>query len=356
MVVSNTLMSMISFIVPAHNEQTYLGRTLQAIHESARAVGQPYEIVVSNDASTDATAEIAQQNNARVVNVKHRQIAATRNSGGRAATGDRFFFVDADTRVNPRAINAAMRAMDKGAIGGGGPTWINRNEPVPLYIRLIALLSIPAVKLIGFAGGAFMFCTREGFQASGGFSERMFWGEEISFALALKRHGPFVGLWQYVHTSGRRFRKTSALELFLGAIRIIVSPRKMVTERATVEKIWYDSNRAGDDNMPDSLVAQISNGIALLLLIVTLTGPVWNFVSPSGPFGTLRWVCGTFLCHVGLIFWPFALLLFWNLFRRTYWLEWIKMAALIAFCVWQAWGATLGVIWFWPWLYDLCVT
>jgi hypothetical protein len=246
--------------------------------------------------------------------------------------------------------------MDKGAIGGGGPTWIDRNEPVPLYIRLIALLSIPAIKLIGFSGGAFMFCTRAAFQASGGFSERMFWGEEGSFALALKRQGRFVGLWQYVHTSGRRFRKTSALELFLGGIRMIVSPRKMVTERSAVEKIWYDSDRTDDDKMPDSFVAKISNGIALLLLIVTLTGPVWNFVSPSGPFGTLRWVCGTFLCHVGLIFWPFALLLFWNLFRRTYWLEWIKMAALVAFCVWQAWGATLGVIWFWPWLYGLCVT
>lgn len=34
---------MISFVVPAHNEQAYLGRTLRAIYESARAVGQPYE-------------------------------------------------------------------------------------------------------------------------------------------------------------------------------------------------------------------------------------------------------------------------------------------------------------------------
>jgi hypothetical protein len=31
---------MISFIVPAHNEQACLGRTLQAIHESALAVNQ----------------------------------------------------------------------------------------------------------------------------------------------------------------------------------------------------------------------------------------------------------------------------------------------------------------------------
>src|SRR5947207_668227 len=35
----------VSFIVPAHNEQTCLPHTLQAIHESARATGQPYEII-----------------------------------------------------------------------------------------------------------------------------------------------------------------------------------------------------------------------------------------------------------------------------------------------------------------------
>ena len=50
---------MISFIVPAHNEQSYLGRSLAAIHESAGVVGQPYEIIVVDDASTDATAAVA---------------------------------------------------------------------------------------------------------------------------------------------------------------------------------------------------------------------------------------------------------------------------------------------------------
>ena len=46
---------MISFIVPAHNEQASLGLTLEAIREAARAVGQPYEIIVVDDAATDAT-------------------------------------------------------------------------------------------------------------------------------------------------------------------------------------------------------------------------------------------------------------------------------------------------------------
>jgi len=100
----------ISFIVPAHNEEACLGRTLEAIRESADFVAQPYEIIVVNDASTDSTAEIARQNNARVVDVNHRQIAATRNSGARAAAGDRLFFVDADTIINSSVVAAALRA------------------------------------------------------------------------------------------------------------------------------------------------------------------------------------------------------------------------------------------------------
>jgi glycosyltransferase involved in cell wall biosynthesis len=90
------------FIVPAHNEQAS-GRTLQAIHESARASASRMKSLV-NDASTDGTAEIAQQNNARVVSVNHRQIAATRNSGGLARDRRPILFVDA-TRGSIRALS-----------------------------------------------------------------------------------------------------------------------------------------------------------------------------------------------------------------------------------------------------------
>ena len=346
---------MISFIVPAHNEESCLPRTLQAIHDSARVVGQPYEIIVVDDASTDATAEVARQHNATVVPVNHRQIAATRNSGARAAHGDRLFFVDADTTINSRAVAAALRQMDKGAVGGAS-IWLGKNEVVPLYIRFIAILSVFGAKLIGFTGGAFMFCTREAFQATGGFNERLYWSEEISFALALKREGRFAVLWERVLTSGRRFRTMSGLQMLAVCARAALSPSKMTTRRASVEKVWYDSNREADDIMPDSLGVRISNAIALLIIIVLVTGPVWNFIPPSWmPWDSLSgkfrfFICG-FLCHVGLVLWPCAFVLFRNLLRQKRWTGLVQSTALIAFCVWQAWGATHGVIRFWPWLY-----
>jgi glycosyltransferase involved in cell wall biosynthesis len=347
---------MISFIVPAHNEQAFLPSTLQAIHDAARTAGRSYEIIVVDDASTDATAEIALQNHARVVSVNHRQIAATRNSGGRAARGDQLFFVDADTTINSRAVASALRAIDSGAVGGGAPVRLGKNEIVPLYIRLITSASVIGAKLLGFTGGAFMFCTGEAFCATGGFNERLYWSEEGAFTLALKREGRFVVLWQSVLTSGRRFRTTSGLQVLALIIRTALFPRKMITQRSSVEKVWYNSNRADDDKMPNSLAVRVSNGIALLVFTVMLTSPLWSFVPWSltprnSPLGEIRLTLGVFLCHVGLALWPLAIILLFNLLRQKRWTGVIQSLALIGFCSWQAWDCTRGVIWFWPWLY-----
>jgi glycosyltransferase involved in cell wall biosynthesis len=343
---------MISFIVPAHNEQAYLPKTLQAIHEAARSVGAPYEIVVADDASTDRTAEVARENGACVVSVNHRQIAATRNSGARAALGERLFFVDADTTINARAVAEALRAMDQGAVGGGGPVSFPKDEAVPLYMRLIAVFGVYFTKMLGFTGGAFLFCTSAAFRASGGFNERLFWAEEGDFILKLKREGRFVVLWTPVLTSARRFRTTHGGHLISLCAKVIFSPRRLFTQRSSVEKIWYDSNRQRDDVVPNSVVAKISNTIGLVVILVLLTGPLWDFIpwslTPMGsPMGLVRFVIAMFLCHVGLLFWPFALILFVNVLRQKRWTGLVHSALLIGVFAWQGWGCTHGVIWTW---------
>src|SRR5690349_14133386 len=110
---------MISFIIPAHNEEAWIGRSVSAIRSAAESLGEPHEIIVVDDASTDATATIARRQDAQVIRVEHRHIAATRNAGARQAQGDIFFFVDADTLVNAPAIQSALRAIRTGAVGGG---------------------------------------------------------------------------------------------------------------------------------------------------------------------------------------------------------------------------------------------
>ena len=227
---------MISFVVPAHNEQACLGRTLQAIHDAACTIGQPYEVIVVDDASTDATADVGRIAGAIVVPVNNRQIAATRNAGGRAAQGERLFFVDADTVIGPSVVASAVRHMDRGAAGGGAPARFE--GPVPLYIHLIMWWFGLLMRLGGMTGGAFMFCTREAFEATGGFDERLFGAEDAAMCWALKREGRFVVLWRTVLTSGRRVRGTKGIRVLASlmphgvfaanAQRPIVRPKDLV--------------------------------------------------------------------------------------------------------------------------------
>jgi glycosyltransferase involved in cell wall biosynthesis len=338
---------MISFIVPAHNEQQYVGRTLEAIHESARAAGETYEVIVVDDASTDATAAVAAERQAAVVRVEHRQIAATRNSGARAARGERLFFVDADTLINPRVLTAAMRAMDQGAAGGGAPTRFA--GPVPLYARLLLWWINLFMRLGGMTGGACMFCRREAFEAVGGFNESLFGAEDAVMSSALKREGRFVVLWPHVLTSGRRVRGMGGLQMLAALVRMGFFPRTL-SKRSSVERIWYESNRAADDKIPNTLGVRLSNAAMLVILIALF--PIWIFVPWSMTprdtvLGQVRIFTGLIGCHVALVLWPCAYFLTRSLLRQTRWVERIKIATLIALCLWLAWGGTREVVLFW---------
>jgi glycosyltransferase involved in cell wall biosynthesis len=206
---------MLSFIIPAHNEAELIGPTLSAVRESARALGEPYELVVADDASTDRTAALAREGGARVVPVRFRRIAATRNAGARAAAGELLFFVDADTVVTGRALRAAVRALRRGAAGGG--CLARFDGPVPLYAAVLERAVLP---LLGVAPGCFLFCTRRAYLAAGGFDEALPWSEEVAFARRLKRRGRFVLLREYVFTSGRKLRAHSALGLLRVGARL----------------------------------------------------------------------------------------------------------------------------------------
>lgn len=231
---------MISFVIPAHNEERLLGDTLRAVHAAARGLDEAYEIVVADDASTDQTACVAEQGGARVVKVNHRQIAATRNSGARTAHGDFLIFVDADTQVNEAAVRGALEALRGGAAGGGSA--VRFDEPVPLYAKVLLPLCLRLYRAARLASGCFLFCSRRAFEAAGGFDERLFGAEELAMSQALKRQGRFVVLRAAVTTSGRKLRAYSGWEIFSTLCRLSLRGWKSVRDRRGME-LWYGARR-----------------------------------------------------------------------------------------------------------------
>ena len=231
---------MISFVVPAYNEERYLEATLQAIHSSARAAGELYEIVVADDASTDATSQIAERNGARVVTVQKRQIAGTRNAGARASSGDMLIFVDADTRVNGPLVAEAVAALRAGAAGGGAPV---RMEPSPWWLTALMVIFVPVFRIAKLAAGCFVYCTREAFEKAGGFDEAYFAAEEIFFSQALKRHGRFVTLRSYVTSSSRKLQSHGFGHFVWLCLKIGVRGRGSLKKRDATTAFWYPDKR-----------------------------------------------------------------------------------------------------------------
>jgi hypothetical protein len=245
--------------------------------------------------------------------------------------------------------------MERGAVGGGAPTWVDPREAVPLYAKLLGTVSVIIPKLAGFTGGAFMFCSREAFRAVGGFNERLFWAEEGCFALALKREGKFVVLWQKVTTSGRRFRKVGGVQLLVGGLRSLLSPVKMFTRRSSVQDVWYDSDRTTDHEMPTGFGSTVGNALTLLVVVVLLTAPFWNFVpwsvTPEGSYvRTFRIIGRAAVAHLGLVLWPIGIVLSVNLLRQKRWTSMGHSVLLLAFCFWQGWCAARLVVGVWRWI------
>jgi glycosyltransferase involved in cell wall biosynthesis len=222
----------LSFIVPAHNEESGLGATLDAIRQAAAATGEPYEVIVVDDASTDQTSAVAASRGATIVRVAHRQIAAARNAGARAATGDLLFFVDADTTVSAEILRSAIAAIRDGAVGGGAP--VAFDGPIPLYARLLLRLLILSFRMNRLAAGCFVFCTRSTFLTVGGFNEAYYCAEEVVLSRALGQQGRFVVLRESVTTSARKFR-TSML-------RIALRGPKAFKRREGLD-LWYGERR-----------------------------------------------------------------------------------------------------------------
>jgi len=231
---------MTSFIIPAHNEELELAATVDAIRAAASHATQRYEIIVIDDASTDGTAEIASRAGAKVIRINRRQIAASRNAGGRAAQGEYLFFVDADTRINRVHVTQGLAVLEAGYAGGSARVALDGF--IPIWGRVL-LRAFGALYFgLNLGAGAFLFTTRRNFEAICGFDEQYFAGEEVYFSLALRKLGRFKVLREPIVTSGRKLRMYPAKQFLRNFFGVIVGGPRAVRSRAKL-RLWYDGKR-----------------------------------------------------------------------------------------------------------------
>lgn len=181
-----------SLLVPCYNAATYLPRLWQTV--VAQTV--PFdEIICYDDASTDATAEVARSLGARVLRGdRNRGAACARNRLAEAASSEWIHFHDADDTLHPqyleRCWNEIAPEID---VIVCDVDWVDEKTQkllIPRRYRHADLSENPLrstlVNPIGMGG---VLCRREKFLAVGGFNENYSCWEDGDFHLRLAEAG-----------------------------------------------------------------------------------------------------------------------------------------------------------------------
>jgi glycosyltransferase involved in cell wall biosynthesis len=209
---------LISFVVPAYNEEALIASCLAAIQaEIARTSCRAEIIVVDND-STDGTRRVASSiPGVVIVDEPKRGLVQARRAGCVAASGELIANIDADTMLTEGWLRAALvefsRSPDLVALSGPCIYYdLPRSAQflAAVFYR-IAFTTYLVVRFVLRAGsmiqGGNFIVSRRVLEAAGGFNTNFcFYGEDTDLACRLSK----VGLVKFslrlrAYSSGRRF-------------------------------------------------------------------------------------------------------------------------------------------------------
>ena len=188
---------MVSIVVPTLNEETRIGATLRALHE----LPGKKEILIADGGSEDCTAAIAAKLGVRVVTCQRGRGCQLRTAAAEAK-GDVLWFVHADTRPEPGALEAIGKALRSSSVIGGNFSLVFEGEH---YSAGQMTAIYPYLRWLGLSfGDAGIFIRRSVYDAIGGCRPYPLF-EDLDLVRRMKRHGRFVYLEARIFTSARRF-------------------------------------------------------------------------------------------------------------------------------------------------------
>ena len=240
----------ISLVIPAWNEEKYLPALLDTV-DAARAAfrlgPKAIEVIVADNASTDATARIAEARGCTVVSVEKRAIASARNGGAGAAHGDILCFIDADSRIHPDTFNEVLGTLGAGRyIAGASGVRLERWSVGIFFTWCLLMVLVVTLKV----DTGVVFCRREDFERIGGYNEDRLFAEDVQFLWDLRRLGKSRGQTlirlrrSKAMASTRKFDKYGDWHYFTRmprvAIQMLSNPSAAT---AFVRKYWYEDDR-----------------------------------------------------------------------------------------------------------------
>jgi glycosyltransferase involved in cell wall biosynthesis len=176
-------------VIPSFNEEAMLPHTMAALRAACDAYAESgigeAEVIVVDNASSDATAQVARAAGVGVVLEPKPGVAHARNAGAAVASAAWLFFLDADTWVPSGALVAIDAAMkDEGCIGGAPATHYDyRKRSLRPYMEMWKLVA----RVRHMTQGVGQFVTAEAFTAIGGYQTDLRMAEDTEFNWRLRR-------------------------------------------------------------------------------------------------------------------------------------------------------------------------
>lgn len=183
----------VSVIVPTYNGAGTLDAQLAALY--AQRYAGPWEVIVVDNRSTDATVQIVgkwldRMPNLRLVPAYERQGRGyALNCGARAARGEIFLFCDCDDVAGEGWVSAMAEALCAHSVVVGLTEIERLNQRRPGAIRPYNSASHVSLDFLPHATGCNSGVTREAFEAVGGFEEHSRRAQDIDFSWRLQLAG-----------------------------------------------------------------------------------------------------------------------------------------------------------------------
>lgn len=188
---------MVSIVVPTLNEEAAIAETIRTL----QALPGEKEILIADGGSEDRTPAIAVELGVRVVSSQRGRGCQIRTAAAEAR-GDVLWFVHADSRPEPGALEAIANALSDSAVIGGNFWLVFEGEH---YSARQMTAIYPYLRWLGLSyGDAGIFIRRSGYEAMGGCRPFPLF-EDLDLIRRMKRHGKFVHLETRIFTSARRF-------------------------------------------------------------------------------------------------------------------------------------------------------